>query len=129
MQVNPTNICWSFYRHEKKIHPNSDSPFSILSMVTSSCRSRVLDLGNQDIASADISKLIHNKSDILPLDHGADSNPTWVFEAVDRGRALAWRDGSGLGQLGALDVVGAQNVLLGGWTGLAGTGRRAGHAY
>ena len=78
-------------------------------------RSRVLNLGNEDIGSADAGEFVHDGRDLLAFDHGLDGNPSVVFERGNGGGALARSDRASSDKLAALDVVGAENVFLSGY--------------
>lgn len=79
-----------------------------------STRPRVVDPRDQNIAGADGAELVHDRRDALALDHGADGDPAALLERVDRGCALSGGDFAGGLELRALDIVGAEDVFLGG---------------
>jgi hypothetical protein len=79
--------------------------------------SRVLNLGHQDIASARLGQLIHSDSNLLPLHHDGDGDPAALLERSNGRRAVSGGDGLGDVEFRALDVVCAEDVLLGGCTG------------
>ena len=76
--------------------------------------SRVLDLGNENVAGADGGQLVHGIGNLLALHHGRHGDPAVLFQAVDGGGALSWCDLCGLVELTALNVISAEDELLGG---------------
>jgi hypothetical protein len=58
--------------------------------------------------------LVHRNRDPFPLHHGRDSDPAFLFERIDGRRTLAGGDGAGSIEFGALNVVGAEDIFLGG---------------
>ena len=76
--------------------------------------SRVLDLGDQDITRTSLSQLVHSNSNLLPLHHNGDSDPAALLERSDGWRAVTRCDLLRDIELRALDVVLAEDVLLGG---------------
>jgi hypothetical protein len=77
--------------------------------------SGVLDLGNEDVAGAGCGQFVHDKGDLLPQHHDGDGDPAGLFQRGDGRRAVAGGDLLGIVELAALDVVGAEDVLLRGW--------------
>lgn len=73
-----------------------------------------MDVQDQNVRGSDLSELVHRRGDLLLLDHGADGDPALLLELCYRGRALAGRDGRGLAEVAAGDVVLAEHVPLGG---------------
>lgn len=78
--------------------------------------SRVLDLGNKNVAGANGGQLVHGVGNLLALNHGRDGDPAILFQAVDGGCPLARGDLGCLVEVAALDVVSAENELLCGWS-------------
>lgn len=76
--------------------------------------SRVLNLGDEDIGGTNGGQLVHGIGNVLALNHGRNSDPATLFQAVDRGCSLARSNLGGLVEVAALDVVCAKDVFLGG---------------
>jgi hypothetical protein len=83
-------------------------------VIKSLIRARVGNGHDQDISSANLGQLIHYRSNPLLLHHRANSNPVLLLERGDSRRTLAGGDLRRDGQLGARNVVLAQDELLGG---------------
>jgi hypothetical protein len=78
-------------------------------------RPRVLDLHNQNVAGANVSELVHSRSDPFPFHHNLYGDPAFFFQGVNRGSTFSGRDFTGCLQLGTLDIECAKHVLLGGY--------------
>lgn len=83
-------------------------------MTHASYGSRVLNLGDENIPSANIPQIIHDLS-LIPIgNHDTDGDPVLLVEGIDSWGAPAGGDLCGSGESGTVDVVGAEDVLLGG---------------
>lgn len=76
--------------------------------------SRVLNLGDKNVSGANGGQLVHGVGNVLALNHGRNSDPAALFQAVDSGCSLARSNLGGLVEVVALDVVCAEDVFLGG---------------
>lgn len=74
--------------------------------------SRVLDLHHQNVAGSGFGKPIHYNGDLFPFDHDLDSDPAVLFQRVDCSGALSGSDLAGGFELGPLDVICAEDILL-----------------
>ncbi len=54
----------------------------------SSAPAGVVNIQDQDVGSTDFDEIVHNRRDLLLLDHGADSNPAFLFKEVMVGARL-----------------------------------------
>lgn len=72
----------------------------------------VVDLRNNDVCSTHRAQIIHDARNALLLNHCLHSNPGLVVQASNCGRTLAGSDLRGVGEVLALDVVGAKHELL-----------------
>lgn len=77
-------------------------------------RPRIRNIQHQNISRPNLNQLIHHRRHALLLHHRANSHPALLFQRRDGGRALAGGDARGRGELGAGDVVLAEDVFLGG---------------
>lgn len=85
---------------------------------------RVLNLSDQDVASASLGQLVHSNSNLLPLNHNRNGDPAALLQGSNRGRAVSGCDFLGDVELRALDVVCAEDILLGSCSGSAGVATR-----
>ena len=73
-----------------------------------------MNVKDNDIGSTNDGEVVHDSSDALLLNHGADGNPALGLERGDGGGTLAGGDLGGFGETGAFDIVLAEHVFLGG---------------
>ena len=73
-----------------------------------------MNVQDQDIVGTNLGQLIHDNSNSLLFHHGADSHPAVGVKGLHRGGTLARCDLGGVGELGSLDVVLAEDEALGG---------------
>ena len=88
-----------------------NAPYKLIHLIVGS---RVLNLGNQNVASTGLGQLVHNNGNLLPLHHDGDGDPAALLKRSDCRRAVARCDLLGDVELRALDVVLAEDVPLGG---------------
>jgi hypothetical protein len=86
-------------------------------------RSRVLNLGNNQITRSNHRQLIHCNRNIFPQHHRLHRNPSVLLERIDRRRAAPRCNLARLVEVRARDVVRAEDVLLGSWTQSVGGGK------
>lgn len=72
-----------------------------------------MNVQHKNIRRANLGEVVHNRRDPLLLDHSADGDPAVLLEGGDGGGALAGGDLCRVDELGAGNVVLAEDVLLG----------------
>lgn len=72
----------------------------------------VVDLRNNDVRGSHCAQIIHDTGNRLPLNHSLHRDPILVVQAGDGGCPLAGSDLGSVGEVLALDVVGAEHEFL-----------------
>ena len=80
-----------------------------------STSSTVLNLDDEHVRCAGGDEIVHDERDAVPFDHGLDGHPSGFFELGDGRGALAGGDAADVVEAGAVDVVCAEDVALGGF--------------
>lgn len=72
-----------------------------------------MDIEHQNVRGPNSGQVVHDDSNLLLLNHAADGYPTLSVKRGNRRRAPTGRDLDGFGKSRALDIVLAEDVLLG----------------
>ena len=85
--------------------------------------SRVVELGNENITSTDVPKIVHDLTLGSIQNHDTDSNPVVLIQGVDSRCAPSRGNLGGPREFFSLDVVSAEDIFLGGCSEMSGIWR------